>query len=227
MLTLLNMPTMLRTTNSRIGSAALLLAALFLLAYSTAASAAQQGAQGPAAGQHTAVATFAGGCFWCEQAAFEKIPGVISVTSGYTGGNVANPTYEQVSAGGTGHKEAVEVVYDPAKVSYSQLLDRFWHNADPTDAGGQFCDKGPEYRAEIFYHDEAQRHQAEESKQAIERSKRFKEPIVTEITKAGPFYRAEEYHQDYHSKNPLRYKFYRFNCGRDQRLQQLWGHPGD
>jgi peptide-methionine (S)-S-oxide reductase len=221
---------MLTTAHQRIGSA-LLLAALLALAFSPVSRAARQAAQKGAAqaarGQATAKATFAGGCFWCEQAAFEKVPGVISVTSGYTGGTVANPTYEQVSAGRTGHQEAVEVVYDPAKVSYQQLLDFFWRNADPTDAQGQFCDRGPEYRSQIFYHDETQRKLAEESKQALEKTKPFKEPIVTEITVAGPFYRAEEYHQEYHSKNPVRYKFYRFNCGRDRRLQQLWGHPGD
>jgi peptide-methionine (S)-S-oxide reductase len=207
-------------------AAAAILAAALLLALAPAPAA--RAAQAPApAGRPSARATFAAGCFWCVQEAFEKVPGVVSVAAGYTGGTVPNPTYEQVSAGDTGHKEAVEVVYDPSKVSYSQLLDFFWHNADPTDGSGQFCDRGPEYRAQIFYHDEAQRKLAEASKQALERTKTFKEPIVTEITPAGPFYRAEEYHQDYYKKNPLRYKFYRFNCGRDRRLQELWGRPGD
>lgn len=232
---------MLAMAQQKMGSAlpALLLATLLVLAFSQVGRAAQQAARkavapggvaaatGTASGQPTVKATFAGGCFWCEESAFEKVPGVLSATSGYTGGNVPNPTYEQVSAGGTGHKEAVEVVFDPAKVSYKQLLDVFWRNSDPTDAGGQFCDRGPEYRSQIFYHDEAQRKLAEESKQAVEKTKRFKEPVVTEITPAGPFYRAEEYHQKYHSKNPVRYKFYRFNCGRDRRLQELWGRPGD
>jgi peptide-methionine (S)-S-oxide reductase len=166
-------------------------------------------------------ATFAGGCFWCVEADFDKVSGVISTTSGYTGGKVANPTYQQVSAGGTGHTEAVEVVYDPAKVSYEKLLDVFWRNHDPLAKNAQFCDHGEQYRAGIFYHDEEQRRLAEASRQAAQA--RFKQPIQTEVTRAGPFYRAEDYHQDYYLKNPVRYKFYRYNCGRDQRLEQLWG----
>jgi peptide-methionine (S)-S-oxide reductase len=169
----------------------------------------------------TALATFAGGCFWCVESDFDKVPGVISTTSGYTGGHPANPTYEQVSHGGTGHAEAVEIVYDPAKVSYEKLLDVFWHNIDPLAKNRQFCDHGDQYRSAIFYRDEKERSLAETSKAAVQA--RFKQPIATEIVPAGPFYKAEDYHQDYYLKNPIRYKFYRFNCGRDARLQELWG----
>jgi len=161
-------------------------------------------------------ATFAGGCFWSAESMFEKVPGVLSVTSGYTGGTTKNPTYSSVSFGGTGHREAVEVIFDPKKISYAQLLNIFWRNIDPTDAAGQFCDSGDQYRTAIFYHDEAQHQLALASK-----PKRFR--VVTEIRAAAPFYRAEEYHQDYAAKNPVRYKFYRFNCGRDAKLKELWG----
>ena len=178
-------------------------------------------AQAPAPPAKSAVATFAGGCFWCVEADFDKVDGVISTTSGYTGGSVANPTYQQVSAGGTGHTEAVKVAYDPAKVSYEKLLDVFWHNHDPLAKNAQFCDHGEQYRAGIFYHDEDQRRLAEASRQAVQ--KRFKEPVQTEISPAGAFYVAEDYHQDFYQKNPVRYKFYRYNCGRDKRLEQLWG----
>jgi len=178
-------------------------------------------AQAPAPPAKSAVATFAGGCFWCVEADFDKVDGVISTTSGYTGGRVANPTYQQVSAGGTGHTEAVKVVYDSAKVSYEKLLDVFWHNHDPLAKNAQFCDHGEQYRAGIFYHDEEQRRLAEASRQAVQ--KRFKEPVQTEISPAGAFYVAEDYHQDFYQKNPVRYRFYRFNCGRDKRLEQLWG----
>jgi peptide-methionine (S)-S-oxide reductase len=171
--------------------------------------------------QKTAIATFAGGCFWCVEADFDKVPGVISTTSGYTGGHTPNPTYEQVSHGGTGHAETVEIVYDPAKVSYKKLLDVFWHDIDPLAKDRQFCDHGDQYRSAIFYHGEEQRALAEASKAAVE--KRFKQPIATQIAPVGPFYKAEEYHQDYYMKNPVRYKFYRFNCGRDARLEELWG----
>ena len=174
----------------------------------------------PASAQ-TAKAVFAGGCFWCTESDLEKVPGVISVVSGYTGGRVKGPSYEQVSAGGTGHYEAVEVTYDPKKVSYAQILDAFWHDVDPFDDRGQFCDKGDQYRGAIFYRDGAQKKAAEDSKRAYEQ--RFGRKIVTEILPAGPFYRAEDYHQDYAKKNPLRYHFYRFNCGRDQRLETVWG----
>jgi peptide-methionine (S)-S-oxide reductase len=165
-----------------------------------------------------AVATFAGGCFWCMEPPFESLKGVVSVTSGYTGGDVANPTYQQVSDGGTGHYEAVQVRYDPQQITYAQLLEVFWRNIDPTDDGGQFCDRGPQYRAAIFFHDAAQKQAAEQSKKA----KKLR--VVTEILPARPFYPAEEYHQDYAKKNPVRYKFYRFNCGRDRVLKKVWGN---
>ena len=181
------------------------------------ASAAGQGGEP----QRTASATFAGGCFWCVEADFDKVDGVISTTSGYTGGHTVNPSYEQVSHGGTGHAESVEIVYDPAKVSYNKLLDVFWHNIDPLAKNAQFCDHGDQYRTAIFYHDEKQRAAAEASKAAVQA--RLEAQVQTEITPAGPFYKAEDYHQDYHSKNPIRYKFYRLSCGRDARLQELWG----
>jgi peptide-methionine (S)-S-oxide reductase len=154
---------------------------------------------------------------------FDVLPGVVSTTSGYIGGQKLDPTYEEVSAGGTGHTEAVEVLYDPAKIKYERLLEVFWRNVDPTVRDRQFCDVGNQYRTGIFYHDETQKRLAEQSRQALERTKTFKEPIVTEIVPAGRFYPAEEYHQDYYKKNPVRYKLYRFNCGRDRRLEQLWG----
>ena len=178
----------------------------------------------PAApGANLAKATFAGGCFWCMEPPFDRLDGVVSTTSGYTGGQKVDPTYEEVSSGGTGHAESVEVLYDPAKVSYERLLDVFWHNVDPTVRDRQFCDIGHQYRTAIFYHDDTQKRLAEASKAALEKSKPFKEQVVTEIVPAGRFYPAEEYHQDYYKKNPVRYKFYRYNCGRDQRLEQLWG----
>jgi peptide-methionine (S)-S-oxide reductase len=170
-----------------------------------------------------ALATFAGGCFWCMEPPYDKLDGVLATTSGYTGGDKIDPTYQEVSAGGTGHAEVVQVTYDPSKVSYEQLLEVFWRNVDPLDAGGQFCDRGDQYRTAIFVHDEEQRRLAEASKQALVDSGRFEQPIVTEIVGAGPFYPAEDYHQDYYEKNPLRYKFYRWNCGRDQRLAEVWG----
>ena len=168
-----------------------------------------------------AVAVFAGGCFWCTEADFDKVPGVISTTSGYIGGKVANPTYEQVSAGRTGHTEAVEVVYDPAKVSYDKLLSVYWRSVDPLAKDAQFCDHGSQYRSAIFTHGEEQRRLALASKQKIEAQ--LKQKVFTEIAPAGTFYKAEDYHQDFHTKNPVKYKFYRWNCGRDQRLEQLWG----
>ena len=171
----------------------------------------------------SAKAIFAGGCFWCMEEAFEEVPGVLSVTSGYIGGRVPNPTYDQVSAGKTGHTEAIEVLYDPARVNYSTLLEVFWHNIDPLTPNAQFCDHGSQYRAGIFYHSAEQQKLADASKQALIDSQRFKAPIVTEITMATMFYPAEEYHQDYYKKNPLRYKFYKYNCGRAQRLKELWG----
>jgi peptide-methionine (S)-S-oxide reductase len=172
---------------------------------------------------HLAKATFAGGCFWCMEGPFESLDGVASVTVGYTGGTKVNPTYEEVSAGGTGHAESVEITYDPSKISYEKLLDVFWHNIDPLTKEAQFCDHGHQYRSAIFFHDPTQKKLVEQSKAALEASGRFKQPIVTEITPASTFYRAEEYHQHYHQKNPVRYRFYRLTCGRDQRLKQLWG----
>ena len=171
-------------------------------------------------------ATFAGGCFWCMEEAFEGVEGVVSVTSGYTGGRKPNPAYEEVSAGGTGHAEAVEILYDPAKVSYAKLLEAFWRNIDPTTPDRQFCDGGNQYRSAIFYQNETQKRLAEESKQAVEKSKPFKDSIVTQIVPASAFYVAEDYHQDFYKKNPIRYKFYKYNCGRAQRLEELWGKKG-
>jgi methionine-S-sulfoxide reductase len=176
-------------------------------------------------GKALAKATFAGGCFWCMEPPFDELPGVISTTSGYTGGSKQNPTYREVSTGGTGHAEAVRVVYDPEKIDYAKLLQVFWRNIDPTAKDRQFCDLGNQYRPAIFYHTEEQRHLAEESKAALEKKKPFPEPIVTEITAASEFYPAEEYHQDYYKTNPIRYKSYRYICGRDQRLERLWGKP--
>jgi peptide methionine sulfoxide reductase msrA/msrB len=166
-------------------------------------------------------AIFAGGCFWCMTPPFEKLSGVVKVISGYTGGQTKNPTYENYAEGG--HIEAVEVIYDPSKITYSQLLDVFWRQIDPTDGGGQFVDRGPQYRSAIFYLDERQKELAEKSKEELSRSGRFKKPIVTEILKASVFYPAEEYHQDYYKKNPIRYEFYRYRSGRDQFLEKVWG----
>jgi len=180
-------------------------------------------ATGGATDGETAFATFAAGCFWCIESDFEKVDGVLSVTSGYTGGTVANPTYKEVSAGTTGHTEAVRVVFDPRVISYEELLEIFWHNIDPTVSDRQFCDVGAQYRAAIFYHDEGQREAAEKSRAALERTKPFADPIVTEITAASPFYPAEVYHQDYYKKNPIRYSYYRKSCGRDHRLEEIWG----
>lgn len=169
------------------------------------------------------VATFSGGCFWCTEADFEKLPGVVKAVSGYTGGRKENPSYEEVSAGTTGHVEAVQVYYDPSRIGYKELLDFFWRHIDPTDPGGQFVDRGSQYRSVVFYHDEDQRRLAEDSKEELNQSGRFSRPVVTEILAFSGFYEAEEYHQDYYVKNPLRYKFYRFNSGRDQFLKQAWG----
>jgi peptide-methionine (S)-S-oxide reductase len=170
------------------------------------------------------VATFAGGCFWCVQKDFDHVKGVISTTAGYTGGHKENPTYEEVSAGGTGHLESVQVVYDPQQVSYEKLLDFYFHNIDPTRDDGQFCDEGKQYRPVIFYHDENQKNLAEKYKQKLIDSKKV-HPVLVEILPAKTFYPAEDYHQKYYIKNPLRYKFYRYNCGRDKRLKELWGSP--
>jgi peptide-methionine (S)-S-oxide reductase len=170
--------------------------------------------------QPLAKATFAGGCFWCMEKPFDALPGVVSTTSGYTGGQTKRPSYRQVSSGKTGHAESVQVVYDPAQVSYEKLLDVFWHNVDPLDGGGQFCDRGSQYRSSVFAYDEQQRKLAEESKQALEKS--GIQPIATEIVSAGEFYPAEDYHQNYYETNALKYRFYRFACGRDQRLSEVW-----
>lgn len=170
-----------------------------------------------------AVATFAGGCFWCMEPPYEKLEGVSDVVSGYTGGELEDPTYEQVSSGRTGHLEAVQVHYDPETVSYEELLQVFWRNVDPTDAGGQFCDRGSQYRTAIFVHDEEQREAARRSKEELERTKPFDGPVVTEILPLETFYRAEDYHQDYYREHSIRYRFYRLSCGRDRVLRELWG----
>ena len=170
-------------------------------------------------------AYFAGGCFWCMEEVFENIEGVLSVTSGYMGGTVARPSYEEVSAGRTGHAESVEVVYDPAKVSYQKLLDAFWLNVDPITPNAQFCDHGSQYRSAIFFQTDEEKRTSETSKRAVEQSSRFNDQIVTQIVMASQFYPAEEYHQDFYKKNPIRYKFYKYNCGRAQRLETLWGKP--
>jgi peptide-methionine (S)-S-oxide reductase len=182
---------------------------------------------GGAAAQGTAKATFAGGCFWCMEPPYDKLAGVISTTSGYMGGAKRHPTYEEVSTGTTGHTEVVQVVYDPAKVSYEKLLEVFWRNIDPTVRDRQFCDVGSQYRTAIFFHDDEQKRLAEASKAALEKSKPFKAPIVTPVQAAGDFWPAEDYHQDYYKKNPVRYKYYRTGCGRDARLKELWGKAGD
>ena len=169
-------------------------------------------------------ATFAGGCFWCMEHPFDELPGVVSVTSGHTGGHKKNPNYEEVSAGGTGHAESIQVVYDPMKISYEKLLNVYWHNIDPTVKDRQFCDSGHQYRSAIFYHTEEQGRLAMHSKETLEKKKPFREHIVTEIAQASEFYPAEEYHQHYYKKNPLRYKYYRTSCGRDHRLKELWGN---
>jgi peptide-methionine (S)-S-oxide reductase len=178
----------------------------------------QPGAQGREDGW--AVATFAGGCFWCMEPPYDKVAGVVETTVGYTGGSTENPTYEEVSGGGTGHAEAIRVLFDPDKVGYAQLLDIFWRNVDPFDAGGQFCDRGDQYRSAIFVHTPEQEELATRSRVAVE--ERFGRTVATDIVPAAPFYPAEAYHQDYYQKNPLRYKFYRYGCGRDRTLRDLW-----
>lgn len=197
--------------------------ALLLAALAGPATAADPTPAPPAS--DAAMAIFASGCFWCTEADFEKVPGVVEVVSGYIGGSVADPSYRQVSAGGTGHAEAARVVYDPNRVTYEQLLDVYWHNVDFLDDGGQFCDRGNQYRPEIFVLTPEQEEAAKASKTALEQSGRWQRPIVVRITPAGTFYPAEDYHQNYYKKNSIQYKFYRWNCGRDQRLEQLWsGH---
>jgi peptide-methionine (S)-S-oxide reductase len=201
----------------------LALAGVGLAAVLAGSGDASRGGARPSGPSSTAEATFAGGCFWCIEEVFDAVPGVVSTTSGYTGGRTSDPSYEEVAAGRTGHAEAVRVVYDPAVTGYARLLDTFWRNIDPTDAGGQFCDRGDSYRSAIFYHDAEQRRLAEASKRSLEGSGRFDEPIVTTIVPGGEFYPAEEYHQNYYEKNPVRYKLYKWNCRRAQRLDQIWG----
>lgn len=198
-----------------------LFSAILLLSGAILSSQAEDVSPTPLESGGTAKATLAGGCFWCMEPPFEKLDGVISVTSGYTGGTTEDPTYKEVSAGGTGHTEAVEIVYEPGKISYQQLLDVFWHNIDPLTPNAQFCDHGSQYRSAIFYHDAEQQQAAERTKAEV--ADQLGATVVTQIDAAGAFYAAEDYHQDYYKKNPRRYKFYRWNCGRDQRLEQLWG----
>jgi len=197
----------------------LLLSFAFIVAAAGMATA--QTAPQPGPGQDVAI--FAGGCFWCTEADFDKVKGVVSTTSGYIGGKLANPGYQRVSAGGTGHAEAVEVIYDRSQVSYEKLLAYYWRTIDPTVKNAQFCDHGDQYRTAIFVRNDEERKLAEASKKKIEAE--LKQPVYTEIAQAGPFYAAEDYHQDFYTKNPAKYKFYRWNCGRDQRLEQLWGKP--
>ena len=198
--------------------------ALFIGGAALAAQAAAPGDDSTAAvPKGEAVATFAGGCFWCVESDFDKVPGVVRTVSGYTGGLVKNPTYEQVSAGGTGHREAVRIFYDPKKVSYEKLLDIFWRSVDPTDAGGQFCDRGQSYETAIFANSPVQRRLAEASKRKLKESGVLKKSIVTPIETAAAFYPAEDYHQDYYKKSPLRYTYYRFGCRRDARIREVWG----
>ena len=194
-----------------------------LWAFAAAGTPFAQPAKLPAAPPGSAVATFAGGCFWCMEAPYDKLDGVLATTSGYMGGMKQNPTYEEVSSGRTGHAEVVQVLYDPKRVSYEKLLEVYWRNVDPTVRDRQFCDIGSQYRAAIFVHGDEQRRAAEASKAALEKSRPFKEPIVTEVVAATPFWPAEEYHQDYYLRNPVRYAYYRTGCGRDARLKQLWG----
>ena len=201
----------------------LLLIPLLLLACQKTDVVRDGGGQMNADEKNLKIATFAGGCFWCTEADFEKAAGVVKVISGYTGGKKENPTYEEVSAGNTAHVEAIQVYYDPAKVTYEELLDVFWRHIDPTDGDGQFVDRGGQYRSAIFYQDEEQRRIAEKSKETLEKSGKFNKPIATEILRLSKFYPAEEYHQDYYRKNPLRYQYYRFGSGRDQFLDRVWG----
>jgi len=208
---------MIRTTQKFLpGLATMLFAGLLSAGVSATPSAAQS---------ETAVAVFAGGCFWCTEADFDKVPGVLATTSGYIAGHVENPTYEEVSYGATGHTEAVQVRYDSSKISYAQLLEVFWPTIDPVTANAQFCDKGSQYRSAVFYGNPEEQRLAEASKAALEQSGRLPAPVVTEILPATTFYAAEDYHQDYHTKNPIRYNYYRNGCGRDDRLEQLWGKP--
>jgi len=205
-----------------LASAALILGGLLAACEPTAAQAPQPEVSKPTV-EDSGVAIFAGGCFWCTEADFDKVPGVIETTSGYIGGHVDNPTYEQVSAGNSGHIEAVRVRFDPSKTNYAKLLEAFWPTIDPITANAQFCDRGSQYRSAIFYSNPEEQKLAAASKDALEKSGRLPAPVVTEILAASTFYSAEDYHQDYYLRNPLRYNYYRNGCGRDQRLEQLWG----
>lgn len=173
--------------------------------------------------EKTELATFAGGCFWCVESDFDKIEGVVSTVSGFMGGTTPNPTYRAVTSGGTGHLEVVQITFDPAKVSYQKLVDHFWRTVDPYDAGGQFCDRGDSYRTAIFAHSPEQRKIADAAKAALAQNGPLKDPLATEVRDAGPFTAAEDYHQDFHTKNPVRYRYYRHGCGRDARLEVIWG----
>lgn len=199
----------------------LLTAALATTTFYLVLAGGTQAASPSSGGTPPAKATFAGGCFWCMEPPYDELDGVLSTTSGYTGGRKKNPTYEEVITGTTGHAEAVQIAYDPNRITYEKLLEVFWRNIDPLTPNAQFCDRGNQYRSAIFYHDEAQKRLAEKSKNAVQ--SRLKSPVVTEIAPAGEFYSAEEYHQDYYKKNPIRYKVYRYGCGRDERLRELWG----
>ena len=200
-----------------------LLGGLLGLALAVAGGGGALAADKTAASGNQQIATFAGGCFWCVESDFDSVPGVLRTISGYTGGNLKDPTYKEVSAGGTGHREAVQIFFDPAKVTYGALLEVFWRSVDPTDAGGQFCDRGVSYETAIFANTPEQARLAEASKRNLQNSGALKQPIVTRVETAARFYPAEDYHQDYYKKNPLRYKFYRFSCGRDKRIGDLWG----
>ncbi|MDM8349406.1 peptide-methionine (S)-S-oxide reductase MsrA [Pseudomonas sp. sp1636] len=204
-------------------AAGLLFGALLAVCGATTAQAAKALTHANEGQAEQAVAVFAGGCFWCTEADFDKLPGVLSTTSGYIGGSLENPSYEQVSAGGSGHIEAVQVHFDPRKTSYAKLLEAYWPTIDPLTPNAQFCDHGSQYRSAIFYSTPEEKAQADASKAALQASGRFQQPIVTELLPATTFYPAEGYHQDYHQKNPLRYAYYRNGCGRDKRLEQLWG----
>lgn len=201
---------------------------LLILACSSEASPKNDGTQPaplPDVKEGQAVAVFAGGCFWCMESDFDKLPGVVATTSGYAGGHVPNPTYPLVNTETTGHRESVRVVYDTHVLSYAQVLDWYWHHVDPTDDGGQFCDRGDSYRPAVFYADDAQKKAAEDSKAAIDASHKLSQPVAVQVLPVGTFYPAEVYHQDYHTKNPARYEPYRMGCGRDRRVAEVWGSP--
>jgi len=206
-----------------IAAALRLVATMALLFFIGQGVAEAQAPKEGAPGAKTEIATFAGGCFWCVESDFDKVDGVISTVSGFMGGTTPNPSYKQVTAGGTGHHEVVQITFDPAKVSYKELVDHFWRTIDPYDAGGQFCDRGDSYKTAIFTHSAEQKKIAEASKAELEKSGPLKEPIATVVRDAGPFTAAEGYHQNFYQTNPVRYKFYRYGCGRDQRLEAIWG----